>query len=63
MYVNYYDRFIKQAFEKPTVGIIICKDKSEAVVEITLPTDNKTIFTNEYKLVLPSKAELKALVK
>lgn len=63
MYVNYYDRFIKQAFEKPTVGIIICKDKSEAVVEITLPTDNKTIFANEYKLFLPSKADLKALIK
>jgi predicted nuclease of restriction endonuclease-like (RecB) superfamily len=63
MYVNYYDRFVKQTFEKPTVGIIICKDKSEAVVEITLPTDNKTIFANEYKLYLPSKAELKALIK
>ncbi len=63
MYVNYYDRYLKQDFEKPTVGIIICKDKSEAVVEITLPADNKTIFAKEYKLYLPSKAELKALVK
>lgn len=63
MYVNYYDRFVKKEFEKPTVGIIICKDKSDAVVEITLPTDNKTIFAKEYKLYLPSKAELKALVK
>ena len=62
MYVNYYDRFVKKDFEKPTVGIIICKDKSEAVVEITLPEDNKTIFAKEYKLYLPSKAELKALV-
>lgn len=63
MYVNYYDRFVKQEFEKPTVGIIICKDKSEAVVEITLPKDNETIFAKEYKLYLPTKAELKALVK
>lgn len=63
MYVNYYDRFIKKEFEKPTVGIIICKDKSDAVVEITLPKDNKTIFAKEYKLYLPSKEELKALVK
>lgn len=63
MYVNYYDRFVKKDFEKPTVGIIICKDKSDAVVEITLPTANKTIFAKEYKLYLPSKAELKALVK
>ncbi len=63
MYVNYYDRFVKKDFEKSTVGIIICKDKSDAVVEITLPTDNKTIFAKEYKLYLPSKAELKELVK
>jgi predicted nuclease of restriction endonuclease-like (RecB) superfamily len=63
MYVNYYDRFVKQDFEKPTVGIIICKDKSDAVVEITLPKDNNTIFAKEYKLYLPSKAKLKALIK
>lgn len=63
MYVNYYDRFVKQDFEKPTVGIIICKNKSDAVVEITLPKDNDTIFAKEYKLYLPSKAELKALIK
>ena len=62
MYVNYYDRYVKTDFEKPTVGIIICKDKSDAVVEITLPKDNKTIFANEYKLYLPSKKELKELV-
>ena len=62
MYVNYYDRYIKQEFEKPTIGIIICKDKSEAVVEITLPKDNKQIFASQYKLYLPSKVELKKLV-
>lgn len=62
MHVNYFDRFVKQEFEKPTVGIIICKDKSEAVVEITLPKDNKTIFAKEYKLYLPTKAELQKLI-
>ena len=62
MYVNYYDRYIKQEFEKPTIGIIICKDKSEAVVEITLPKDNIQIFASKYKLYLPSKLELKKLV-
>ncbi|MCC6371690.1 MAG: DUF1016 family protein [Bacteroidia bacterium] len=63
MYVNYYDRYIKTDFEKPTIGIIICKDKSDAVVEITLPKDNKTIFAKEYKLYLPSKNELIKLIK
>jgi len=63
MYVNYYDRHIKQKFEKPTIGIIICKDKSDAVVEITLPKNNKSIFAKEYKLYLPSKTDLKKLLE
>jgi predicted nuclease of restriction endonuclease-like (RecB) superfamily len=62
MYVNYYDRYVKTKFEKPTIGIIICKDKSDAVVEITLPKNNKTIFAKEYKLYLPSKVELMKLI-
>ena len=62
MYVNYYDRFVKSDFEKPTVGIIICKNKSDAVVEITLPKNNNTIFAKEYKLYLPTRAELKKLL-
>lgn len=63
MYVNYYDRFVIREFENPTIGIIICKDKSESVVEITLPKDNTSIFAREYKLYLPSKEELKELLR
>lgn len=63
MYVNYYDRYVKTDVEKPSIGIIICKDKSDAVVEITLPKNNKTIFAKEYQLYLPSKAALVKLIK
>jgi len=59
MYVNYYDRKIKQADEKPTIGIIRCKEDNKSVVEFTLPLDNEQIFSKEYKLYLPSKEELK----
>ncbi len=62
MYVNYYNRYIKTNHERPTIGIIICKDKSDAVVEITLPKNNKTIFAKEYKLYMPSKLEIKKLI-
>ena len=62
MYVNYYDRFIKDESETPTVGIIICKDKSDTIVEITLPKDNTQIFASQYQLCLPSKEELKQLI-
>lgn len=58
MYVNYYDRKIKQPREKPTIGIILCKEDNRAVVEFTLPLDNEQIFSREYKLYLPSKEQL-----
>jgi predicted nuclease of restriction endonuclease-like (RecB) superfamily len=59
MYVNYYDRKIKKADERPTLGIILCKEDNKAVVEFTLPLNNDQIFSKEYKLYLPSKEELK----
>jgi predicted nuclease of restriction endonuclease-like (RecB) superfamily len=62
MYANYYDRFIKDENETPIIGIIICKDKSDTIVEITLPKDNNQIFASQYQLYLPSKEELKQLI-
>ncbi len=57
MYVNYYDRYVKQPFEKPTVGILLCKEKKDAMVELTLPKD-ANIYAAEYALYLPDKKEL-----
>lgn len=59
MYVNYYDREVKQNDDHPTVGLILCEDKKEAVVRYTLPKDNKQIFASRYKLYLPTEEELK----
>jgi hypothetical protein len=55
MYVNYYDRYVKLSDENKTIGIILCKDKSETLVEITLPEDNDSIFASRYQTVLPDK--------
>jgi len=63
MYVNFYDREIKAESENSTIGIILCKENDDFVVEYTLPENNKQIFTNEYKLYLPNKKELKELLK
>ena len=57
MYVNYFDRFEKKEFEKPTIGILLCKKKSDALVELTLPK-NSNIYASEYSLYLPDKALL-----
>lgn len=62
MYVNYYDREVRLEDENKTIGIILCKDKSESVVEYTLPENNEHIFASKYKTVLPSKDELKLLI-
>ena len=58
-YVNYYDRKVKLADENPTIGIVLCKDKKEALVEMMLPEDQNQIFAGRYQTVLPSKEELK----
>ena len=63
MYVNYYDRKVKLEDENPTIGILLCKNKNDAVVEMTLPEDNSQIFASKYLTVLPSKEELKKLME
>ena len=62
MYVNYYDRKVKLPDENPTIGIILCKDKNQSIVEMTLPEDNSQIFASKYQTVLPSKEELQRLL-
>ena len=54
MYVNYYDRYEKTDFENPTIGILLCPQKNDAVVELTLP-ENSNIFASQYQLYLPDK--------
>jgi len=62
MYVNYYDRYVRLEDENRTIGIILCQDKSETMVEITLPENNEQIFASRYQTVLPSKEDLKKLL-
>jgi predicted nuclease of restriction endonuclease-like (RecB) superfamily len=63
MYVNYYDRKVKLEEENKTIGIILCQNKSEAVVEFTLPENNRQIFASKYLTVLPSKETLIKLLE
>jgi predicted nuclease of restriction endonuclease-like (RecB) superfamily len=54
MYVNYFDRYVKKDFEKPTVGILLCREKDDNIVELTLPEDSN-IYASAYSLYLPDK--------
>ena len=58
MYVNYFDRIEKLPHEKPTIGILLCAEKNNAVVKFTLPENNQTILASEYQLYLPTEKQL-----
>lgn len=57
MYVNFFDRYVRQNFEKPTIGILLCSQKNDSIVELTLP-ENSNIYASQYSLYLPDKALL-----
>jgi len=63
MYVNRYDREVKTDDEHPTIGIILCKKKSEFVIEYTLTPEQQQIYAKEYKLYLPDKEQFKKLLE
>jgi predicted nuclease of restriction endonuclease-like (RecB) superfamily len=63
MYVNYYDRKEKLPEENPTIGILLCADKNDAVVKYTLPEDNTRIMASKYQLYLPSEKQLLSELK
>ncbi len=58
MYVNYYDRVEKQEDENPTIGILLCTDKNDAVVEFALPENNNSILASKYQLYLPKPEDI-----
>lgn len=62
MYVNWFDRFQRAEHEEPTVGIVLCSDKNDAVVKITLPKDNQQILAARYQNYLPTEEELRSEV-
>ena len=54
MYVNYYTRELMNEGDTPPIGIVLCADKSDAVVKYTLPEDNHQIFASKYFTYLPT---------
>ena len=60
MYVNYYTREVREEWENPAIGILLCAEKNDAVVRYTLPEGERQIFASRYQLYLPSEEELAA---
>ncbi len=60
MYVNFFDRFQRAEHEAKTIGIVLCSDKNDAMVKITLPDDNEQVVAARYQMYLPTEEELRA---
>jgi len=63
LYVNYFDEERCTPGDGPTLGLILCTDKNDAVVRYTLGPDQKKIFASRYKLHLPTEAELRVEIR
>ena len=63
LYVNYYTRELREEWEAPAIGVILCADKNDTVVKYTLPEDEQNIFAARYKLYLPTEEEILAEIK
>ena len=59
MYVNWFDELQRVEHEAPTIGMVLCSEKNDAMVKITLPKDSKVLATR-YQLYLPTEEELRA---
>lgn len=59
MYVNYYTRDLINEGDNLPIGIVLCANKSNAIVKYTLPEGNTQIFVSKYMTYLPSEEELK----
>jgi hypothetical protein len=63
MYVNYFDRFQRTEQEGRTIGIVLCSDKNDSMVKITLPDDNEHIVAARYQTCLPTETELRTTLE
>lgn len=63
-YVNYYDRERRTGGDNPTLGLILCPDKNDAVVKYTLSEQQeRNIFASRYQLYLPTVEELESEIR
>jgi len=60
MYVNFFDRFQRAEHDAKTIGIVLCSEKNDAMVKITLPEDDEHVLAARYQMYLPTEKELRA---
>ena len=63
MYVNYFTRYMMNEGDNPPVGLLLCAQKSDTLVQLTLPEDNRQIYAAKYMPYMPTEEELKRELK
>ena len=63
LYVNYYDREVATKDDNPSIGLVLCSEKNEAVVRYVLAEKNSQVFASRYQFALPSEADLRAEIR
>lgn len=58
-YIRYFEKKIKTETDNPTLGIVLCSEKNDAMVKYTILNENKQLFASKYKLYIPTEEELK----
>ena len=59
MYVRIYEHKLKVEGDNPTIGLILCSERNEAVAKYSVLKDSKQLFASKYMLYLPTEAELR----
>lgn len=62
-YIRMFDALYKNEDDNPTLGIILCSQKSEAIVKYSVLNEGKQIFASRYKLYLPTEEEFKRMLE
>ena len=63
LYVNYYDREVAAKGDNPTIGLLLCSEKNDAVVRYVLGDKSEQIFASRYQFALPSEDDLRAEIR
>jgi len=63
MYVRMFDQLKRGEDDNPTIGIILCAEKSETMVRYSILKESKQIFASKYKTILPTEEELAEMIE
>jgi hypothetical protein len=59
-YVRIYEERFRGTDDNPTLGLILCSERNEAIAKYSVLAESQQIFASKYRLILPTEEELVA---